>query len=124
MGGDVSVSGISFFYLFIEISLTVPWLALFFLLERKSSRKTADEQTGYRHFFNAIFLGVMIAVTYGIVLAAMAYAKNVSYIVAFRQLSLPIGVFLGLVILKEQGSLLRYAAVLLMAGGLVLVGTG
>ena len=66
----------------------------------------------------------MIALTYGIVLAAMTHAKNVSYIVAFRQLSLPIGVFLGLVILKEQGSLLRFASVLLMVGGLVLVGTG
>lgn len=58
--------------------MTLPWLAFFFLLERKAGRKTADEQTGYRHFFFTIFLGIMLASTYGIVLAAMAYTKNVS----------------------------------------------
>jgi hypothetical protein len=33
LGGSVSVSGISLFYLFLEITLTVPWLAFFFSLK-------------------------------------------------------------------------------------------
>jgi hypothetical protein len=55
LGGRVPVSVISFFYLFLEVSLTVPWLAFFFHLERKISRKTTHEQTGYRHFFMRFF---------------------------------------------------------------------
>ena len=39
--------------------------------------------------------------TYGLVLASMAHVTNVSYAAAFRQLSIPLGAFLGIWLQKE-----------------------
>jgi hypothetical protein len=69
-------------------------------------------------------MGLMIYVTYGLVLMSMAYVANVSYVVAFRQVSLPIGVLLGLLILREPGGYLRFSAVVFMVAGLILIATG
>ena len=50
----------------------------------------------------------------------MGLVTNVSFIQAFRQLSLPIGVALGIVILKEKISLPKIIGVALLLAGLVL----
>lgn len=72
----------------------------------------------------SLVTGVVIMATYGLVLAAMAYVTNVSYVAAFRQLSIPIGAVLGLTLQQEP----RYRPKLLGIGivsiGLVLVGIG
>ncbi len=72
----------------------------------------------------SLVTGVVIMATYGLVLAAMAYVSNVSYVAAFRQLSIPIGALLGLTLQQEP----RYRPKLLGIGivsiGLVLVGIG
>lgn len=72
----------------------------------------------------SLVTGVVIMATYGLVLAAMAYVSNVSYVAAFRQLSIPIGAVLGLTLQQEP----RYRPKLLGIGivsiGLVLVGIG
>jgi drug/metabolite transporter (DMT)-like permease len=54
----------------------------------------------------------------------MAFVNDVSYVVAFRQVSLPIGVILGLLILRERGGWLRFSAVILMVAGLIFIATG
>ncbi|MFZ2095115.1 MAG: hypothetical protein WAV05_00625 [Anaerolineales bacterium] len=46
----------------------------------------------------AFITGLLIIGSYDLVLAAMEYADNVSYIAAFRQLSIPIGAILGILI--------------------------
>ena len=38
---------------------------------------------------------MIITGAYGLVLAAMAYVPNVSYVAAFRQMSIPLGAILG-----------------------------
>jgi hypothetical protein len=48
---------------------------------------------------------------YSLVLIAMSFAKNISYVVAFRQLGIPIGAILGMVILKEPMYLSNYNSV-------------
>ncbi len=71
-----------------------------------------------------ILVGIGTTLTYGLVLAAMLHVDDVSYVVAFRQLSIPVGVLLGLLILKEQVSPVRLTGVMVMFCGLVLVALG
>ena len=64
--------------------------------------------------------GLFASLTYVLVLIAMNYVTNVSYVQVFRQVGLIIGLLAGMFILKEKGALPKYIGVLLIVGGLVL----
>lgn len=70
----------------------------------------------------AVITGLIITATYGLVLASMNYVRDVSYVAAFRQLSIPLGALLGIAVQKEP----RYRPKMVGTGvvftGLVLVG--
>lgn len=68
--------------------------------------------------------GVVIMTTYGLVLTSMAYVTNVSYVAAFRQLSIPIGAVLGLTLQREPRYLPKLIGIGVISIGLILVGTG
>ena len=68
--------------------------------------------------------GVAIILAYGLVLVAYGFATNVGYVVAFRQVSLPIGTLLGITVLREKVGTARIAGTALIVSGLVLVGLG
>ncbi|HSH01025.1 MAG TPA: EamA family transporter [Anaerolineae bacterium] len=68
--------------------------------------------------------GVVIMGTYGLVLASMAYVRNVSYVAAFRQLSIPIGAVLGLVWQGEARHRPKLVGIGVISIGLILVGVG
>jgi drug/metabolite transporter (DMT)-like permease len=70
---------------------------------------------------NALLTGIMITSTYGLVLIAMAVSTDVSYVVALRQLSIPIGVLIGVLWLKEKVSRFKLIGVTVMLSGLLLV---
>ncbi len=72
----------------------------------------------------ALFSGIAIFVAYTLVLIAMGFARNVTYIVAFRQMSIPLGVLLGLAVLGEPLNPPKIAGVLAVTAGLVLVAVG
>jgi len=72
----------------------------------------------------AVLTGIAIYFAYTLVLLAMGFARNVSYVVAFRQLSIPIGVALGVLALKEPLHEPKIAGVLSVTAGLVLVAMG
>lgn len=55
---------------------------------------------------------------YILVLIAMNYVTNVSYVQVFRQLGLPIGTLLGVLILKEKGTPVKWVGVTLILLGL------
>ena len=73
---------------------------------------------------SAAVTGLVIVGTYGLVLAAMAYVTNVSYVAAFRQLSIPIGVFLGIMLQNEPTYKPKLVGVGIVVAGLILVGIG
>ncbi|KDE38848.1 Permease of the drug/metabolite transporter (DMT) superfamily [Nitrincola lacisaponensis] len=84
------------------------------------------ERQALRHLLSGparvwILAGAMILTTYGLVLIAMAYTEDVSYLVALRQASIPIGALLGVFWLKETLSAFRWLALTVMMTGLVLV---
>ena len=68
--------------------------------------------------------GCCSSCAYALVLLAMGYVSNVSYLQAFRQLSLPVGFFAGLLILKEKGNVPKYVGMSLTFIGLICVALG
>lgn len=70
------------------------------------------------------FTGAAMLLTYLLVLWSMQYVENVSYVVAFRQLSIPIGVALGVWLLSEPAHRPKIVGVGLICLGLVAVALG
>ena len=68
----------------------------------------------------AVLAGIFAGLTYILVLAAMNYVKNVSYVQAFRQLGLVIGMLEGIFILRERCTWTKVVGVTLIVSGLVM----
>lgn len=124
LGSRMTVLEISYLYLALEAVTSILWMSLFFLLDVKLFSADSPDRSRTTPILPSVLMGLMIYATYGLVLMSMAYVNDVSYVVAFRQVSLPIGVLLGLLILGEQGGWLRFSAVLLMTAGLIQIATG
>ena len=71
----------------------------------------------------AAITGIGIYLTYGLVLASMNYVTNVSYVAAFRQLSIPLGALFGMVLLNEPRYVPKLIGVVTIFIGLIIVGT-
>lgn len=93
------------------------------ILPRRSGRRdlTGIRANGWRQ---AALVGIGIYLAYTLVLLAMGLVTNVSYVVAFRQLSIPLGALLGVTVLKEPPHLPKFIGVGMVFAGLILVGLG
>ena len=65
-----------------------------------------------------------IYAAYTLVLVAMAFVSNVSYVVAFRQVSVLLGVIAGVLVLRDPPYAPKLVGVPIMFAGLLLVGLG
>jgi len=101
-----------------NISLTIA-LAAYISLQRSDSRILHN--TWKTIWLPAGAAGLMMTGAYGLVLLAMAFVTNVSYVSAFRQLSLPIGVFLGMVVHHEPRFLPRLTGLVVILVGLLII---
>ena len=104
------------FYIFIVqtalvLSLTLPVLC---------SRRERREVKNIWHSPSPYIAGIFSASAYVLILLAMKYVTNVSYIQAFRQMSLPLGVLAGIFILKEKCSMPKTIGVCMIVSGLVM----
>ena len=104
-----------------NISLTVA-LAVYISLQRSDFRTL--HSTWKTIWLPAGAAGLMMTGAYGLVLLAMAFVTNVSYVSAFRQLSLPIGVFLGMSVHREPRYLPRLIGLAVILAGLMLIALG
>ena len=121
---DLQLTSIETSLLYISLmSISAALTFLVTLLVLPDGRKQIRELPNYPKQ-PIILVGIGTTFTYALVLAAMLYVDDVSYVVAFRQLSIPIGVILGLLILKEQVGLPRMLGVAVMFVGLVMVAIG
>ncbi len=77
-----------------------------------------------RNVGSAALAGVGIFLAYSLILIAMGFSRNVSYVVAFRQLSIPLGALFGVFLLKEPCNACKSWGLAVMVVGLVLVGVG
>ncbi|MBT3295146.1 MAG: hypothetical protein HN919_17070 [Verrucomicrobia bacterium] len=71
-----------------------------------------------------IIAGLILTVAYGLILAAMLHVRDVSYIAAFRQVSIPLGAVAGVVLLKEHAYRAKLIGVAAIFAGLLLVKLG
>ncbi len=101
---------------FIELGLTLGLGAYVMLVPwERQELKRIIKQPGY-----PVIAGIFSAVAYVLVLVAMGFVTNVSFVQAFRQLSLPLGVFAGIVFLKESPAKPKLLGVALIVLGLIL----
>jgi drug/metabolite transporter (DMT)-like permease len=115
----------SFLYLFLEGVSCFFWLGLGTIIIGNERRGFIEFcHRGSRDIKLAMAAGVIIFGTYGLVLTSMAFVRNVSYVAAFRQLSIPIGAFFGMSLLGEPRYPTRITGILIIMAGLILVGLG
>lgn len=98
------------------------WLGLYLLLRREERAALGSVVRG--EWRAALQVGLGIAVAYALVLAAMAFVADVSYVVAFRQLSVPLAAAAGVLWLGEAPTAPRVLGVASVTVGLVLVAVG
>ncbi len=72
----------------------------------------------------ALVLGLGIFLTYTLLLISMGVVRDVSYVVAFNQASIPLGVLFGLLFLGEDLRAPKLLGVAVMTAGLVLTAMG
>jgi len=109
------------YFLFEGISASL-WMEMFVLLSSQERKKLVEIIRSSK--IPAVLTGIGIYLTYTLVLLSMNFVRNVSYVAAFRQLSIPIGATLGMVLLKEPRYITKIAGVTIIFTGLVLVGIG
>lgn len=98
------------------------WLGLYVVLRREERAAFGSVIRG--EWSAALPVGLGIAVAYSLVLAAMAFVADVSYVVAFRQLSVPLAAAAGVLWLGEAPTAPRVIGVACATAGLVLVAVG
>ena len=109
-------------YAAFEGFFTCLWLLPAVLIHPTGRR---DAKNLLLHHRGMIFLaGLAMFIGYFLILLALAYARDVSYVVAFRQISIPLGAIAGITLLKEPAHRPKIIGVGLMFVGLVLTALG
>jgi drug/metabolite transporter (DMT)-like permease len=118
------LSNIGWSLLFVELeAVGISVFLSVFILGWRPERRLLMKANG-SEWRTAAWMGFIITATYGLVLLAMAYVSNVSYVIAFRQLSIPIGAALGILVRKETASPPKLVGIALVFIGLVLAAVG
>jgi drug/metabolite transporter (DMT)-like permease len=120
--GGLGAVAAALLYLALEAASSTAFMAVYVLARRRERQELSMVVRDSLHW--AALTGLGIYFTYGLVLIAMAFARNVGYIVAFRQISVPLGSLAAIVALKERASPTRTAAIVLTSVGLMLVALG
>ena len=87
-------------------------------ISMKTTRSDIMKMITEKTWRQGILAGFFASFSYTLVLCAMNYVTNVSYVQVFRQLGLPIGMVLGVLILKERCSATKILGVILILLGL------
>ncbi len=116
------VTGATVLYSWVEAISTSIWLSgliLLFRAERTRLPGVVKSRSGL-----AAVTGIVLFFSYALVLLAMNMSRDVSYVTAFRQLSVPIGAGLGILFLKEPVSRPKLLGLCGTTLGLVMVAVG
>ncbi|SFM70382.1 EamA family transporter [Marinobacter zhejiangensis] len=108
-------------FVILQAGATVLWLSLGLSLQ-------AAERQHWRRMWaswpSTMAAGTLMLGTYALVVWAMAYVEDVSYVVAFRQISIPMGVAMGWYFLGEKLHPPKLLGVAVILAGLLLVVLG
>jgi len=103
------------------VSATV-WLGIVVAAGRGERRHLRG--LGRSGTLTAVATGVLIFGAYAPVLVSMWFVSNVSYAVAFRRLSIPLGAALGILVMHERPYRPKLVGVAVVLAGLLLVAVG
>jgi uncharacterized membrane protein len=116
------IIGVTLIYAFVQVLFASFWVGMVLLYNQQTRQSVVNMwQRKLRAF---LFTGTGIHATYALVLISMSMVENVSYVVAFRQVSIPIGVIFGIYFFKESKSLPKILGVIAMFTGVTLVSIG
>ena len=93
-------------------------LNIFIFIKRKELK---EQLFSWRGCGYSMLAALLCNGAYLLVLWAMQFVDNVSYIQAFRQLSIPLGAAAGIVLLHEKITKPKLAGLILIVIGLILV---
>ena len=96
------------------------WQGLFVLPSSRERKLMPEVLKSYKGA--AALTGIGIYLGWGMVLVSMNFVTNVSYVAAFRQLSIPLGALFGMAFLKEPRFRPKLIGIVAIFIGLVLVG--
>ena len=119
---NLGAVGIGISYVAIEFFIAALWLVLITVTNKRGRNDL--RQVFHNSLRPAVLTGVSFLVPYSLVLIAMAHVTNVSYVVAFRQVSIPLGVIFGVIFLKEPRFYPKFIGTLIIFIGLVFVAFG
>ena len=118
----LSTTQVTLLYACLQSLAAVAWLALFVGVRRDGRASLrAVLRCGAWH---AAAAGAAIHIGYALVLVALAFVDNVSYVVGFRQLCIPLGAAVGIWVLKEPAHKPKLAGLAIMVAGLLLIAAG
>lgn len=120
----LSKSEVTLLYIALQTLSTAVMLGISVLAYPPERRLMREFMQRRSMLLSGALTGIIIMTTYGLVLASMAYVTNVSYVAAFRQLSIPIGAVLGFTLQHEPRYMPKLVGVGIVSVGLVLVGFG
>jgi drug/metabolite transporter (DMT)-like permease len=120
--GVQGIIPITLLYTLLEGVSILVWLA--FLVSVIPAERREIAKLSRITWAQAGLAGVFMLLAYGLVLIAMAFVRDVSYVAAFRQTSIPIGALIGLALEKEKPYAPKIAGILSISAGLALVAIG
>lgn len=109
-------------YAFLESTFTFLWLLPLILSSKV--RRTEASIILRLHWKSVFLASVGMILGYLLILISLAYVDDVAYVVAFRQLSIPLGALAGVVLLGEPAHRPKVVGVGLLFVGLVLAVLG
>jgi len=121
---EPSTSGVEWALLYapLQVFFTLMWLSIYvFAREPERACMTAVLKNSRG---TAALTGIGIYAAYTMVLVSMSYVQDVSYLVACRQLSIPLGATFGILVLKEPQYFLKNVGVAAVFSGVILVAVG
>ncbi len=124
LNAHFSVGRITLLYVALQISSTALMLGASTLLIPAERRQLGVMLHHRSQVLVSALTGLVIMITYGLVLAAMAYVRDVSYVAAFRQLSIPLGAVLGMTVGGEPHYAPKLTGIGVVLLGLIFVGVG
>jgi drug/metabolite transporter (DMT)-like permease len=120
LGAPAAHLEVALVYALIEGLSASLWLLLPVLAQRKE-RDSLRAAVG--RLRQAALTGAGLYLAYTLLLIAMGFVQNVSYVVAFRQLSILFGTLMGVLVLKEPRTVPKFVGAAVLMAGLVVAGT-
>lgn len=113
-----SILNAVFYFTILIIHVSI-FLGLYILINKAEQKRLFEILKNQK--LPTVSAGLMLAAAYIIILICYPMVTNVSYVTAFRQISIPLGAFTGMFFLKEKWSVPKIFGVSIIFAGLLVV---